>query len=213
MDDGYLGEIRLFAGNFAPRGWAFCDGQLISIAQHQALFSILGTFYGGDARTTFALPDLRGRAPIHAGTGPGLSTRTLGKRNGSETNTMTVKQMPSHSHSSSVGDLTGRGVISGKATATMKVHNTDGAETTPNNNFLGADNSFSGNYSASSDDSSTLNTSSIDVDTSGLGVTLSKLSGSVTIGRTGGQQPINNMQPYLTINYIICMEGMFPSRG
>ena len=88
----------MFAGNFAPRSWAFCDGQLLPIAQNQALFSILGTTYGGDGRTTFALPDLRGRAAIHPGTGPGLSNRQLGERGGSETNTLTLPQLPTHTH-------------------------------------------------------------------------------------------------------------------
>jgi len=93
-----IGEIRIFAGNFAPRNWAFCDGQLLAISQNQALFSILGTTYGGDGRTTFALPDLRGRAPIGPGNGPGLSTYTLGERGGVETVTLTTNQIPSHNH-------------------------------------------------------------------------------------------------------------------
>jgi len=93
-----LAEIMLFAGNFAPRGWAFCDGQLLPIVQNAALFSLLGTTYGGDGRTTFALPDLRGRTAIHPGTGAGLSTRRLGERGGSETNTLTIMQMPVHNH-------------------------------------------------------------------------------------------------------------------
>jgi len=96
--DPLLAEIMLFASNFAPRGWALCDGQLLAISSNTALFSLLGTIYGGDGRTTFALPDLRGRTAIHPGTGPGLSTRTLGERGGTETNTMTISQMPVHSH-------------------------------------------------------------------------------------------------------------------
>ena len=88
----------MFAGNFAPRGWAFCDGQLLAVSQNDALFSLLGTIYGGDGRTTFGLPDLRGRIPIHAGTGPGLSPRRLGAKAGEEKVTLTVNQLPSHSH-------------------------------------------------------------------------------------------------------------------
>lgn len=88
----------MFAGNFAPRGWAFCDGQLLAVSQNDALFSLLGTIYGGDGRTTFGLPDMRGRIPIHAGTGPGLSPRRLGAKAGTENETLTVNQMPSHSH-------------------------------------------------------------------------------------------------------------------
>ena len=98
MSEPFVGEIRMFAGNFAPRGWAFCDGQLLAVSQNDALFSLLGTIYGGDGRTTFGLPDLRGRIPIHAGTGPGLSPRRLGAKGGSEKETLTVNQMPSHSH-------------------------------------------------------------------------------------------------------------------
>lgn len=88
----------MFAGNFAPRGWAFCDGQLLAVSQNDALFSLLGTTYGGDGRTTFGLPDLRGRIPIHAGTGPGLSPRRLGAKFGTEQETLTANELPSHSH-------------------------------------------------------------------------------------------------------------------
>ncbi|NOT56941.1 MAG: phage tail protein, partial [Deltaproteobacteria bacterium] len=100
MSDPFIGEIIMFGGNFAPRGWAFCNGQLLSIAQNTALFSILGTTYGGDGRTTFALPDLRGRVPVHAGNsqGPGLPPVQLGEMAGSPSVTLTVSQMPMHNH-------------------------------------------------------------------------------------------------------------------
>lgn len=98
MSEPFVGEIRMFAGNFAPRGWAFCDGQLLAVSQNDALFSLLGTIYGGDGRTTFGLPDLRGRIPIHSGHGPGLSERRLGAKGGAEKVTLTVNQMPSHGH-------------------------------------------------------------------------------------------------------------------
>ena len=98
MSEPFVGEIRMFAGNFAPRGWAFCDGQLLAVKQNDALFSLLGTIYGGDGRTTFGLPDLRGRIPIHAGTGPGLSPRRLGLKAGAEKVTLTVNELPSHTH-------------------------------------------------------------------------------------------------------------------
>lgn len=98
MSEPFVGEIRMFAGNFAPRGWAFCDGQLLAVSQNDALFSLFGTIYGGDGRTTFGLPDLRGRIPIHAGTGPGLSPRRLGAKAGAENVTLTTNQLPSHSH-------------------------------------------------------------------------------------------------------------------
>lgn len=98
MSEPFVGEIRMFAGNFAPRGWAFCDGQLLAVSQNDALFSLLGTIYGGDGRTTFGLPDMRGRIPIHAGHGPGLSERRLGAKAGAENVTLTVNQLPSHTH-------------------------------------------------------------------------------------------------------------------
>ena len=98
MSEPFVGEIRMFAGNFAPRGWAFCDGQLLAVSQNDALFSLLGTIYGGDGRTTFGLPDLRGRIPLHAGHGPGLSERRLGAKGGEEKVTLTVNQLPSHGH-------------------------------------------------------------------------------------------------------------------
>jgi microcystin-dependent protein len=96
--DPYLGEIMLFAGSYAPRGWAPCNGQLLPINQNQGLFSLLGTYYGGNGQTTFALPDLRGRAPIHVGQGPGLTDRTLGEQGGEETHLLTVEEMPAHTH-------------------------------------------------------------------------------------------------------------------
>jgi len=98
MSEPFVGEIRMFAGNFAPRGWAFCDGQLLAVSQNDALFSLLGTIYGGDGRTTFGLPDLRGRIPLHQGSGPGLSERRLGSKGGEEKVTLTTNQLASHSH-------------------------------------------------------------------------------------------------------------------
>ena len=98
MSEPFVGEIRMFAGNFAPRGWAFCDGQLLAVSQNDALFSLLGTIYGGDGRTTFGLPDLRGRIPLHQGTGPGLSPRRLGSKGGTENETLTTNQLASHTH-------------------------------------------------------------------------------------------------------------------
>ncbi len=98
MSEPFVGEIRMFGGNFAPRGWAFCEGQLVAVSQNDALFSLFGTLYGGDGRTTFGLPDLRGRIPICAGTGPGLSPRRLGAKGGDEKVTLTSTQLPAHSH-------------------------------------------------------------------------------------------------------------------
>ncbi len=98
MSEPFVGEIRMFAGNFAPRSWAFCDGQLLAVSGNDALFSLLGTIYGGDGRTTFGLPDMRGRIPIHTGTGPGLTPRALGSKAGAEEHTLTTDQLPPHSH-------------------------------------------------------------------------------------------------------------------
>jgi microcystin-dependent protein len=114
----FIGEIVMFGGNFAPRGWALCDGQLLAINQNQALFSILGTTYGGDGRTTFGLPDLRGRFAMHKGTGPGLSSRRLGEKGGTETETLTTAQIPAHTH-----------------TPTVNAFSSEGDSTTPDNNI------------------------------------------------------------------------------
>ncbi len=107
MSEPFVGEIRMFAGNFAPRGWALCDGQLLAVSQNDALFSLLGTIYGGDGRTTFGLPDMRGRIPVHAGTGPGLTPRRLGEKSGSETHNLTNNQLPGHTHQVQVLDIPG----------------------------------------------------------------------------------------------------------
>ncbi len=105
MSDPFVGEIRMFAGNFAPRSYAFCDGQLLAVSQNDALFSLFGTIYGGDGRTTFGLPDMRGRIPIHAGSGPGLSPRRLGSKGGAENITLSVNQLPSHNHGTSLATV------------------------------------------------------------------------------------------------------------
>ncbi len=102
MSEPFIGEITIFAGNFAPRGWSLCDGQLLAISQNNALFSLLGTTYGGDGRTTFALPELRGRVPVHPGTGPGLSQIRWGQKAGAENVTLNTTQIPSHTHSAAV---------------------------------------------------------------------------------------------------------------
>ncbi|MCF2948644.1 tail fiber protein [Paraglaciecola aquimarina] len=109
MSEPFIAQIQIFGGNFAPRGWAFCDGTLLPIAQNTALFSILGTTYGGDGRTTFALPDLRGRAAVHAGNGPGLTNRPLGQKSGTETNTLSTANLPAHSHNVETKCLSGAG--------------------------------------------------------------------------------------------------------
>jgi microcystin-dependent protein len=107
MSEPFVGQIKMFAGNFAPRGYAFCDGQLLSVSQNDALFSLLGTIYGGDGRTTFGLPGLRGRIPVHQGSGPGLIPRSLGSKGGTETVAVTTQQLPEHSHTFQASTATG----------------------------------------------------------------------------------------------------------
>ncbi len=178
----FLGQILMFGGNFAPRGWALCDGQILPIAQNQALFSILGTTYGGDGRTTFALPDLRGRLPVHAGKGNGLTDRRLGSKDGTETNRITVAQMASHNHSVSVD-------------VKMKALADAGTTDDP-----------SGTYPASNDQGDFSYSPTADSDMGALNVTASMLN-------NGGGQPVNNMMPYQCVNYIIALQGTFPSRN
>lgn len=184
----YLGQIVMFGGNFAPRNWAFCDGQILPINSNQALFSILGTTYGGDGRTTFALPDLRGRVPIHAGQGPGLRNRDLGAKGGSEQTIMTLNEMPNHNHLMTVD-----------GNATVKVHNDGGNNDTPSGH----------NFANSEEDDFT--TENDDVMMQGANVDLSGVS--VTTSNTGSSTPINNMAPFLAMNYIIAIQGVFPSRN
>ena len=174
--DPMIGEIRIFAGNFAPRGWALCEGQLLAISSNEALVSLLGTTYGGDGRTTFGLPDLRGRAPIHPGQGPGLTPRRLGEKGGSETVQLISAEMPEHSHTATLN-------------ADSSVAKTDqhGAA------FLAR------NAASTPQFGDSLNTT--------LG------AGAISVQPAGGNQPHPNMQPFLTINYIIASQGIFPSRN
>jgi microcystin-dependent protein len=169
MASSYIAEIILFAGNFAPRNWAFCNGQILSIAQNTALFSLLGTTYGGNGQTTFALPDLRSRVPIHPGQGPGLSSYSLGQVGGVETVTLLSTQIPAHNHS-------------------LLGSNAEPTDSLPGNLLLGS--------------------SAIYTNGAG-GVALNPQS----IGLTGGNQPHTNVQPYLALNFIICLFGIFPSRN
>ena len=130
MTEPFFGEIRMFAGNFAPRSWAFCDGQLLAVSQNDALFSLFGTIYGGDGRTTFGLPDLRGRVPIHQGSGPGLTPRQLGAKSGSETVTLSSNEVASHSHGWNASqDAAADKSPAGKWTATATGTNLYGAGT------------------------------------------------------------------------------------
>jgi len=177
--EGTIAEIRMFAATFNPRFWAYCNGQILSIAQNQALFSLLGTTFGGNGQTTFALPDMRSRVAVGTGTGPGLSTYTLGDKIGTESNTLSANNLPQHTH-----------VIAGAA----KMLTT----TVPANAPAPA-----GNYFA--------NDGSPKYKTSGSG-TMKPATVAVGLAAQGGV-PVNNIMPYLGINYIICLTGIFPSRN
>ncbi len=173
MSEPFIGEIRMFGGNFAPRGWALCDGQLLAISQNNALFAILGTIYGGDGRTTFGLPDLRGRVPLSSGTGPGLAPRSLGLPGGAEAVALTSNTTPSHAHS-----------------PTAKAHSTGADSTTPTNGSLAVSPAYS---------------------TAGANAAMGTTSASVDPAGSGTAH--NNVQPFLVINYIVALFGVFPSRN
>jgi microcystin-dependent protein len=163
MAEPFLSEIRLMSFVFAPKGWALCNGQLLPINQNQALFSLLGTTYGGDGRVNFALPDLRGRTPIHVG-----GSHTLGERGGEQAHTLSISELPTHAHM-------------------MQVTNTAGGQTATNNIFAGTG-----------------------ANTYGPATSLAAMAaGAVT--NTGGSQAHLNMQPFLTLNFSIALQGIFPS--
>jgi len=167
MSSPFIGEIRMFGGNFAPAGWAFCDGSLIPISENDALFNLIGTTYGGDGQTTFALPDLRSRVPIHVG--PGFAQ---GQSGGVETVTLTTSQIPAHSHVPQANANVGSGA-------------------TPQNNVWASSNPNLNQYS-------------------NVAPTLNMDPGA--LGLTGGSQPHDNMVPFLAINFILSLFGIFPSQ-
>jgi microcystin-dependent protein len=171
-DNPFIGEIYLFGGNFAPQGFAFCQGQLLSISQNSALFSLLGTQYGGDGIVTFALPDLQGRVPIGAGAGAGLSARSIGERGGTESHTLAMNELPSHSH-------------------TLQVQTAEGNTSSPSDAIPATTSPSVTGYSS--------------------GAPNGTMAAS-TIGNSGASQPHNNLQPYLALNYIIALEGIYPSQ-
>jgi microcystin-dependent protein len=171
--DPFVAEIRIFPFNFAPKGWARCDGQLLPLSQNTALFSLLGTTYGGNGKSNFALPDLQGRAPMHPEQGPGLSLHVLGESGGSETVSLLESEIPSHSHTLRGNNNLGDTPIPGGNTLARYVNNA--YQTTTNSSL----------------------------------VTMS----DVALVPIGGDQPHNNMQPYLTMQFCIAMQGVFPPRG
>ncbi|MBL8311370.1 MAG: phage tail protein [Burkholderiales bacterium] len=172
MGQPYVGEIRLFAGNFAPAGWALCQGQAMDISENETLFQLIGTTYGGDGQSTFNVPDLRSRVPIHQGQGPGLSTRVIGESGGTETVTLSTQQIPNHTHA-----------------------------------FL-----------ASQDASTVLNAQGNVIGTPLTATPFFAATPNValnaqSITAVGGSQPHENMQPYLCINFIISLYGIYPSQN
>ena len=169
MSEPYLAEIRMTGFSFAPRGWALCNGQILPINQNQALFAILGTTYGGNGQTTFALPDLRGRVPVHLD-----GTFNLGQQGGAASHTLIASEMPAHTHSLGI--------------STAVSHQAD-----PTGRVLGNVEAGALNYYAPQDGSATL--------------------AANTVANSGGSQPHENMQPYLTINFIIALQGIFPSQS
>lgn len=179
--DFYMAQIFLFAGNFAPRNFAYCRGQIMGIAQNTALFSLLGTTYGGNGQTTFALPDLRGRAPIGTGQGPGLPSYVLGEIGGAPSTTLLITNMPAHNH-------------------TVGASSTVGTAGVPSANVLSAS-----PKTGSGPNATTLNTYNVGPIDSFLNPT--------TIGISGGNQPFSIIQPYLSMDYTICVAGIFPSRN
>jgi microcystin-dependent protein len=185
MSEPFIGEIRAFGFNFAPRGWAMCNGQLLSIAQNTALFSLLGTTYGGNGQTTFALPNLQGRVPLHFGQGPGLSPYALGEVTGVENTTLLVTQMPAHTHS---------------AVVTVSASDVAGAGTTAAGNLIGVPNSAGDNFPFYAPAGSAVSP-------------LASASASAQIGVSGSSQPVSVIQPVLALNYCIALEGIFPSRN
>jgi microcystin-dependent protein len=172
MSDQFVAEIRIFPFNFPPTGWAFCDGQLMPISQNTALFSLLGTYYGGDGKSTFALPDLQGSAPMQTGQGQGLSERFLGEMSGVETITLLQSEIPFHTHS-------------------LMAQSTFGNSTDPTGNAWGRPFGGGAMYKAS-----------------GTQVQLAPQA----LAPAGGGLPHNNMQPYLTLNFCIALQGIFPQR-
>ncbi len=200
--EGTIGEIRIFAGNFAPLSWAFCQGQTLSIASNNALYAIVGTIYGGDGVTTFKLPDLRSRIPIGTGQGPGLPDYALGNQVGQETVTLTVNQMPAHSHAATVQQASSPG----SATATLNGINNAGGQSTPGGNYLGQDNGAGATSYATAGAPVAMHVGSVVAN-------INVSPPAVMLSTNGGNMPHENIQPILAMNYIICLEGIFPSRN
>ncbi|WP_291120040.1 phage tail protein [Empedobacter sp. UBA7248] len=194
MGEAYIGEVRLFAGNFAPMNWAFCQGQLIAIKQNTALFSILGTTYGGDGRTTFGLPDFRDHVGIGVGQGPGLSARVLGETGGEKNVPLLTHEMPSHTHGVVMTDQPKLKVSSSPATQSTPITGSSIAQP----GFL-VNGYFAPTMGVNLEEPAVEINANIDM--------------KLRTQASGGSIPHNNMQPYIGMNYVICLYGVFPPRG
>ena len=177
MAEPFTAEIMMFAGDFAPRNFAFCDGNLLSISANEALFSLVGTIYGGDGRSTFGIPDLRGRLPLHPGSGPGLDSYRLGDRGGTEFEFLTTQHLPSHTH---VTSLHAENVAGDSANQSARM-----LAKTISNPYVASDGNAGNNKTFDSQ--------------------------AITVSYTGDTRPHSNMQPYLVINFVIALYGIYPS--
>jgi microcystin-dependent protein len=207
MGDQYLGEIRMVGFSFAPQGWALCNGQLMAISSNNALFALLGTTYGGDGRTTFGLPDLQGRVPLHAGAGAGLPVYVQGEKAGNESIILTQQQMPMHTHVASFTPSGGGGTPS--VNVTINGSNQPGNSTSPAGNYLAGTpkGSLGGDlYTSNAGTPGAI---------AGVTATLSGVSGgggTVINTPTGGNLPVSIEPPYLAVYFIIALTGIFPTR-
>ncbi|WP_299711863.1 tail fiber protein [uncultured Tenacibaculum sp.] len=204
QQEGFLGEVKMFAGNFVPRGWALCQGQLMSISQNQALFAVIGTIYGGDGRTTFALPDYRGRIPRGTGNGPGLQPAVIGQKGGVEFKTLSLLEMPIHNHNAV---FTSAGATPTNISISIPAVADAGSTGDPENASLAIPELGSSEVNLYSTEQTDINLKPFTASA------LINASGTVTVGQTGGSQSFDNRQPFTTINYIICVSGVFPSRN
>ncbi|WP_158996386.1 phage tail protein [Mucilaginibacter sp. L196] len=199
--DTYMGTIVAWAPNYAPQSWMYCQGQTLSISSNNALFAIIGTTYGGNGQTTFQLPNLAGRVPVGVGTGAGLSTYALGQVGGTEKVTLNISQLPSHTHAATVSGM----VVNSITIQASSQDATDHAPSVTANSlaapiYLGDGTTVAGFNNSAPD--------------TALNVAASAtISGTVTNALTGGNLPVPIVQPYLALNYIICVQGIFPPRN
>ncbi len=210
--EAFIGTILPWPLNWAPVGWESCDGRLLNINQNQALFSLIGTTYGGDGRTNFALPDLRGRIPVGMGQQPGGSQFSPGNWGGAEKSILTANNMPAHSHAATLSNGSiGNGSCSVEVKLPANATNAAATDSSPDANCcLGTANANSrpvNIYSTNAPDKTLMNNS-----VTASGTVAGTVTGTVTVAPNGGGQSFENMQPYLVVNYIICTQGYYPQR-